>query len=67
MEKTITLQDLYRELKRIEANMITKEQLNSIIETIEILGNEDTMDQIRESELNIKKGDIKEIESTEDL
>jgi len=67
MEKTITLQDLYKELKRIEANMITKEQLNSLIETIEILGNEDTMEQIRESERNIKNGDIREIESAEDL
>jgi len=60
MESTITLQDLYKELKRIEAAMVTKQQLASLISTIEILNDKDMMEQIKESEENIKQGKIKE-------
>ena len=47
--------------------MVTKEELNSAIETIAILSNEDTMRQIVESEEDIKAGRFKEIESVDDL
>lgn len=59
MENTIKLEDVYRELKKIEQNMMTKTEMNSIIETIAILSNKDTMKQIIASEKNIKEGKIK--------
>lgn len=62
MENTVTLQDLYKELKRIEASMVTKQQLASLVSTIEILNDEDMMAQIRESEENAKHGKIKKFE-----
>ncbi len=40
--------------------MMTKQQLVSLVSTIEILNDEDMMEQIRESEENIKQGNIKE-------
>ncbi len=67
MEDTIRLEDLYRELKKIEQAMITKAEMNSMIETIAILSNKDTMRQIIASEKNIKSGKVKKIESVNDL
>ena len=67
MESTIKLEDLYKELKKIEQNMMTKTEMNSMIETIAILANKDTMRQIRTSEKNIKAGKIKKINSINDL
>ena len=48
-------------MKKIEQNMMTKTEMNSIIETIAILSNKDTMGQITESEKNIKQGKIKKL------
>ena len=67
MENTIKLEDLYRELKKIEQAMITKAEMNSMIETIAILSNKDTMKQIIDSEKNIKSGKVKKINSINDL
>jgi PHD/YefM family antitoxin component YafN of YafNO toxin-antitoxin module len=67
MEETISLSDIYVELKRIESSMITKREFESYIETLEILNDEDLMSQIRESEKNIKEGKIREINSVEDI
>ncbi len=67
MENTIKLEDVYRELKKIEQSMITKAEMNSMIETISILSNKDTMKQIIASELNIKAGKVKKVESVNDL
>lgn len=64
MENTIKLEDLYRELKKIEQAMITKAEMNSMIETISILSNKDTMRQIIASEKDIKAGKVKKINST---
>ena len=47
--------------------MITKEEMNRFIETMEILSNEETMEQIRKSEQDIKIGKVKEITSVRDL
>ena len=55
------------ELKRIEENMVTKDDLRSLIETVEILSNPDTMQQIEESQEEIEKGELEAIDSADDL
>jgi PHD/YefM family antitoxin component YafN of YafNO toxin-antitoxin module len=67
MPETITIDKIYDELKTIERKMVTKEEMERIIDTIEILSNPDTMDQIRQSEEDIKSGRIKEVKSARDL
>ncbi|MGB7531600.1 MAG: hypothetical protein WA977_01290 [Halobacteriota archaeon] len=42
-------------------------EVESLIETVEILSDENLMKQIRESERDIKEGKISEIKSTDDL
>ena len=65
--ESINLVDVYKKLKEIESNMATKEELANAMETICILSNEDTMQQIEFSESDIKKGKFKQIKSVEDL
>tara|TARA_Y100000310_G_C20593924_1_gene769521 strand:+ start:672 stop:878 length:207 start_codon:yes stop_codon:yes gene_type:complete len=67
MEQTIDLKDLYMELKKIERAMVTKDELNRLVETIEIMSSEDTMGQIAASEKDIGEGNVKEIDSVDDL
>lgn len=42
-------------------------EVESLIETVEILSDENLMRQIRESERDIKEGKVREIKSTDDL
>ena len=65
--ESINLTDVYKKLKEIEKNMATKEELAQAMETVCIMSNENTMDQICESEENIKKGKCKQIRSVKDL
>ena len=51
----------------IEKNMATKKELNSAVETFCILSNEDTMQQIESSEMDIKRGKFNQINSVKDL
>ncbi len=64
---TVTMEKIYEELKRIEDNMVTKRDLESLRDTIEILSNPDTMKQISESLDDIQKGKVKKISSVKDL
>ena len=67
MEKSVNLNDIYKELKRIEASMITKKEMEEILETISIVSNEDTMEQINASETDIEKRQVTVIDSVHDL
>jgi len=64
---SVNLIDVYKKLKEIERKMATKEELANAMETLCILSNEDTMQQIELSEEDIKKGKLKQVSSTEDL
>ena len=48
MVEAITIDKVYQELKLIEQNMITKEEMKKIMETIDILSNLDTIEQIQQ-------------------
>ena len=67
MEKIIDLSVLYEELKKIEKNMATKEELEQLSETMELLLNNETMGQITSSDEDIAEGRTKEISSVNDI
>jgi hypothetical protein len=67
MEESINLIDVYKKLKEIERNMATKQELAQAVETVCILSNENTMNQIEFSESDIKRGKFKQIRSVENL
>ncbi len=47
--------------------MVTREDLESLIDTVEILSNPKTMAALRKSDLDIKEGRVKEVSSVEEL
>jgi len=67
MTKTITIQEVYKELKEIKEKMVSKEEVNQLIETMEILHNPETMHQIKASEIDILEGRTKKIHSVKEL
>jgi hypothetical protein len=67
MAGSITIEDVYHELKAIERKMITKEDLDALVDSVEILSNPKTMEALRKSELDIKEGRVKEVSSVEEL
>ena len=67
MPEAITIEKVYNELKLIERNMVTKEEMERIVDTIEILSNPDTMEQIIRGEEDIKNGRVKEVKSVRDI
>jgi len=67
MAGTVTIEDVYQELKTIERTMATREDLDALVDTVEILSNPKTMAALRKSDLDIKQGRVKEISSVEEL
>ncbi len=67
MTESITIEDVYHELKTIERNMVTKEDLAALIDSVEILSNPRTMEALRRSDMDIKEGRVKEVSSVEEL
>jgi len=64
---TVTNQQVLDELKKIESQMATKEDISSLKTTIEIMSNPDTMKQIAESSRDIIEGRTKHIHSVKDM
>jgi len=67
MEQTVDLRELRSEVKRMKAEMVTRRELTNLLDTMAILSNEETMEQIRESERDIAAGRVKKIKSVADL
>ncbi|MBE0521947.1 MAG: hypothetical protein IBX39_06740 [Candidatus Methanoperedenaceae archaeon] len=67
MAGLITIEDVYQELKTIEKNMVTREDLVALIDSVEILSNPETMAALKKSDLDIKEGRVKEVSSVEDM
>ncbi len=67
MTESITIEDIYQELKAIEKKMVTREDLEALIDSVEILSNPKTMEALRKSDLDIKEGRVKEVSSVEEL
>ncbi len=67
MAGTVTIEDVYHELKVIERKMVTHEELEALVDSVEILGNPKTMEALRRSDIDIKEGRVKEVSSVEEL
>ncbi len=67
MAGTVTIEDVYQELKVIERKMVTHEDLDALIDTAEILSNPKTMEALRRSDLDIKEGRVKKVSSVEEM
>lgn len=67
MTESITIEDVYQELKAIERKMVTREDLEALIDSVEILSNPKTMEALRKSDLDLKEGRVKEVSSVEEL
>ncbi|MBI2136875.1 hypothetical protein HYU06_07425 [Candidatus Woesearchaeota archaeon] len=67
MAETISLTQVYDELKKIEKTMVTKKEIDSLIDTINIMGNPETLHQISSSLEDIKQGKVKRVNSVKDL
>lgn len=67
MAEAITMEKVYDELKKIEKDMVTKKEMESLVDTIEIISNPETMKQIAASMEDIKSGKEKEVDSVKDL
>lgn len=67
MNQSITMDDIYQELKTIEQSMVTHEDLDALIDTVEIISNPKTMEGIHKSDMDIKEGRVKVISSVDDL
>jgi antitoxin YefM len=63
----IDTQRIFEKLLQIEKEMITRNELNRILETIEVISNPQTMNQIISSEKDIILGNIREINSVKDI
>ena len=61
MGQALDMKKIYAEVNDIKKSMVTREEMNSFIETIAILSNDDTMAQINASEKDISLGNIREI------
>ena len=67
MTELITIEDIYQELMAIERKMITREDLEALIDSVEILSDSKTMEALRKSDLDVKEGRVKEVSSVEEL
>jgi antitoxin YefM len=67
MGDTVTIDDVYQELKRLEEKMVTREDIEALIDSIEILSNPETMEALHKSDRDIKAGRVKEVTSVEDM
>ncbi len=67
MADSVTIDDVYQGLKRLEEKMVTREDIEALIDTVEILSNPKTMAALRKSDQDIKAGRVKEITSAKDL
>lgn len=67
MAESVSLEEVYHELKQIEKKMVTKKEIDSLIETMAVLSNPEAMKQLAESSEDIRAGRVKPIHSVQDL
>lgn len=67
MSSGVTIDQVYQEIKKIRADMVKKEDLEALVDTVEILSNPEKVQAIKKSERDIKQGKVKAISSVDDL
>jgi antitoxin YefM len=63
----VTIDEVYSEIKKIRVEMVRREDVEALVDTVEILNNPSTMQLIQKSEADITHGWVKEISSVDDL
>lgn len=53
MTQVVTIENVYQKLKAIEKTMATRDDLNVLIDSIEIISNPKTMEALRKSDIDI--------------
>lgn len=67
MAEAVSIGQVYAELKEIERVMVTKEDLEALADTFEIMNHPETMLRIQESERAIQEGKVKEVHSVQEM
>lgn len=67
MTSDITLQDVYQEIQKIRKDMVRHEDIDALVDTIEIMSCPETLDLLKKSDEDIRKGRVKEVRLVEDL
>ena len=63
----VTIDQVYQEIKKIRADMVKREDLEALIDTVEILSNPSSMQAIKKSDRDIRHGWVKKITPVDDL
>ncbi|MCX6685154.1 MAG: hypothetical protein NTV10_00640 [Methanoregula sp.] len=58
MSSGVTIDEVYSEVKKIRAQMVRREDVEALIDTVEILSNPATMQLIQKSEADITHGRV---------
>lgn len=64
---TVTIQAVYEALKSVEEKKATREDLEALMDSAEILSNPKMMAALRKSDQDIKACRVKEVTSVEDM
>jgi hypothetical protein len=67
MSSGVTIEEVYQEIKKIRADMVKREDLEALVDTVEILSNPAIMETIKKGDRDIKLGRVKTITSVDDL
>lgn len=67
MGSAVTIDQVYQEIKKIRADMVKRQDLEALVDTVEILSSPATMEAIKKSDRDIRQGRVKTISSIDDL
>jgi len=67
MEKTVNLKDIYKELKRIKAAMVTKEELNQLRADLEVEDDGELTDWAKKELTKARKTPIEKYVSLDEI
>lgn len=67
MSSGVTMDQVYQEIKKIRQDMVKREDLEALVDTVEILSSPTTMQAIKKSDRDIRQGRTKTISSVDDL
>lgn len=67
MSSGVTMDQVYQEIKKIRQDMVRREDLEALVDTVEILSSPATMQALKKSDRDIKQGRTKTISSVDDL
>ena len=67
MSSGVTMDQVYQEIKKIRKDMVKREDLEALVDTVEIISSPATMQAIKKSDRDIRQGRTKTISSVDDL